>query len=168
MGLAVMLIVLVCFRLGQIYQRGLMAEPIIGQPPRWQAKIEQIAPAPEAGTDAVREAPAAAEDPARPESKGNNRIVIQTYENAEQLEPVQEYFAYYGIATEIRRIQGRCFLVTSEKYDNPGKQGTDGFKARQRIVELGAKYKPPGPQYESFGSSTSLPFHDAYGMKFDD
>jgi hypothetical protein len=80
------------------------------------------------------------------------------------LEPVKEHFAQFGIETEIKRIDEWYYLVTKDKYDNPQKPGTDGYLARQRIIELGAQYKAP-PGYETFGKE---PFHDAYGMKFDD
>ncbi len=163
-ALGVVLLIVVFFRLGQIYQRGL-GEPVVAEPPRWQGPIEQVRRVPAAGTEVVRETPAFTEKPARRESTGSNRIVIQTYGNAKQLMPVQQYFAANGIITEMRRLGNAYLLVTSDKYENPANRGTDGFRARERIVELGALYKPPGPEYESFGPR---PFHDAYGMKFDD
>ncbi len=96
-------------------------------------------------------------------SKGANRIVIQTVQNSEDLEPVQKFFARYGIETEIRQIGSWFYLITRERYDNPEKAGTDGFAAKQRIIELGAKYQSP-PGYGTFGTK---PFSDAYGMKLD-
>ncbi len=98
------------------------------------------------------------------EQTGNNRIVIQTYQNAAHLQPVKEYFGGFGINTEIRKIDNWYYLVTAKKYNNPEKTGTDGYAAKQRIIELGAGYKAP-QGYESFGSK---PFNDAYGMRFDD
>ena len=94
---------------------------------------------------------------------GNNRIVIQTYKVLSQLEPVKIFFKQKGIATEIRKIGDRYYLVTSNKYENPNRPGTDGYRAKQIIVELGANYKAQ-QGYETFGPR---PFHDAYGMKFD-
>jgi hypothetical protein len=82
----------------------------------------------------------------------------------EHLEPVRLYFAEKGIETEIRRIGDRYYLVTSQKYDNPEREGTEGYQAKQKIIETGAGYKSP-PGYESFGTR---PFSDAYGMRFDD
>ena len=96
--------------------------------------------------------------------KGSNRIVIATHTDTRQLAPIAKYFAGHGIATETRRIGGRYFLVTAEKYENPKTKGTNGFNARKRIVELGGNYKSP-QGYASFGKK---PFQDAYGMKFDD
>jgi len=96
-------------------------------------------------------------------SRGSNRIVIQTVQNREDLEPVQKFFAQNGIETEIRKIGNWYYLITVEKYDNPDKAGTDGFAAKQRIIELGAKYKAP-PGYGTFGTK---PFSDAYGIRLD-
>jgi len=163
-GLGVVVLILVFFRLGQIYQRGL-SKPVVSEPPRWQTPMKQVRRGPEAAKESVPDSPAVTEKPVLRKSTGSNRIVIQTYGNAEQLRPVQQYFASNGIITEIRRLGSTYLLVTSEKYDNPAKVGTDGFDARERIVELGRLYKPPGPEYESFGPR---PFHDAYGMKFSD
>ena len=98
------------------------------------------------------------------ESKGNNRIVIQTYRARADLEQVQTYFGQCGIETEIREIGGTFYLVTRNKYDNPGRQGTDGAIAKQEIIKFGAQYKAP-EGYETFAPNL---FRDAYGMKFDD
>ena len=76
---------------------------------------------------------------------------------------MKKYFSENGIETEIRKVGNWYYLISAEKYDNPEKAGTDGFAAKQRIVELGAKYKSP-PGYGSFGTK---PFSDAYGMKLD-
>jgi hypothetical protein len=96
-------------------------------------------------------------------SKGANRIVIQTVQNSEDLAPVKKFFSQNGIETEIRKIGSWFYLITAEKYDNPEKSGTDGFAAKQRIIELGTKYQSP-PGYGTFGTK---PFSDAYGMRLD-
>ncbi|MBL7107129.1 MAG: hypothetical protein ISS77_05950 [Phycisphaerae bacterium] len=95
---------------------------------------------------------------------GSNRIVIQSCVKKNDLEPVKRFFEGFGIGTEIREIGSRFFLVSSGKYDNPAKPGTDGYYAKKKIIELGAKYKAPAG-YGNFGTK---PFHDAYGMKFND
>jgi len=97
------------------------------------------------------------------EPVGDNRIVIQTYHAKAGLLPVQKYFAKLGIDTQIRQIGTYYYLVTAEKYENPGRKGTDGYKTLQKIIELGKNYEAP-EGYESFGKQ---PFHDAYGMKFE-
>ena len=98
------------------------------------------------------------------ESKGNNRIVIQTYQARADLEQVQQYFAQSNIETEIRKIGDTYYLVTKNKYDNPSRRGTDGYAAKQEIIKWGARYKAP-QGYETFAPRL---FSDAYGMKFDD
>ena len=91
-----------------------------------------------------------------------NVIVITTYGQRRDLEPVQQHFAAQGVATEIVMRGDRYFLVTQERYtDNPARSGTPGYAALQRIKEIGAAYKAP-EGYEPFGSR---PFQDAYGMK---
>jgi hypothetical protein len=98
------------------------------------------------------------------EPKKNNRIVIKSYPLSSHLEPAKQYFADKGIETEIRKSGDAYLLVTKEKYDNPERPGTDGYAAKQKIIELGAQYKAP-QGFDQFGTK---PFHDAYGMKFDD
>jgi hypothetical protein len=57
--------------------------------------------------------------------------------------------------------------VTKNGYDNPDKPGTDGYLAKQKIIELGAGYKPP-TGYETFRRADGTgPFNDAFGMKFE-
>ena len=99
---------------------------------------------------------------------GNNRIVIQTYDKRADLELVQYYFAEGGIETEIRTIGDTFYLVTTmDKYENPDREGTDGYAAKQKIIELGARYKAP-QGYETFGAKSFETAYGRYGMKFDD
>ena len=95
---------------------------------------------------------------------GNNRIVIQTYDKRADLELVQYYFAEGGIETEIRTIGDTFYLVTVDKYENLDREGTDGYAAKQKIIEWGVRYKAP-QGYETFGAKS---FETAYRMKFDD
>jgi len=97
-------------------------------------------------------------------SQGKNRIVIQMYQVRAHLEPVKEYFARLGVETEILEKSNWFYLVTKNKYDNIDKAGTDGYAAKQKIIELGSGYKAP-PGYETFGAK---PFSGAFGMKFDE
>jgi len=99
--------------------------------------------------------------PAKP--TGNNVIVLVQYDSLPDLAPVQQHFSEYGIETEVVPEGGRYFLQTKERYDNPDKPGTDGYKAKQRIIEVGAKYKGKAPAgYEPFAPRY---FSDAYGKK---
>ncbi|MBW8039690.1 MAG: hypothetical protein FVQ85_06795 [Planctomycetes bacterium] len=95
---------------------------------------------------------------------GNNRIVIQTYHSRADLELVQYHFAQGNIGTEIRKIGDTFYLVSKDKYENPGREGTDGYAAKQKIIEWGARYKAP-KDYETFAPNL---FSDAYGKKFED
>jgi hypothetical protein len=98
-------------------------------------------------------------------STGSNRIVIQTYHSRPDLELVQYHFAEGGIETEIRKIGNTFYLVTVNKYEkDPTIEGTDGYAALQKIIELGAKYKAP-QGFEPFGAKS---FKTAYRKKFDD
>jgi hypothetical protein len=79
------------------------------------------------------------------------------------LKAVEAHFLENGIELEIVQQGGLYFLQTKQRYDNPNTPGTDGFKAKQKIAEVGAKYKgkaPPG--YETFAPRY---FSDAYGRK---
>lgn len=94
---------------------------------------------------------------------GNNVIVLVQYHSLPDLAPVQQHFSEYGIETEVVPEGGSYFLQTKERYDNPDKPGTDGYIAKQKIIEVGAKYKGKAPAgYEPFAPRY---FSDAYGKK---
>jgi hypothetical protein len=94
---------------------------------------------------------------------GSNVIVLVVYDSLPDLAPVQAHFSENGIETEIVTESGRYFLQTKQRYDNPATAGTDGYKAKQKIVEVGAKYKGKAPAgYETFAPNY---FSDAYGKK---
>jgi len=158
--LGVVLLLLLVFRLGH----GINNIKVTGPVERVSSSTEQqisgtsLSEAAKSGTSKQASADAASG------TKGNNRIVIQTLETRSPLVPVKNYFGKFEIETEIRKIGNRYFLVTKNKYENVDTKGTEGQLAKQRIIELGAKYKSP-PGYGSFGPK---PFHDAYGMKFND
>ncbi len=100
-------------------------------------------------------------EPVKP--MGSNVIVLVVYDSLPDLAPVQAHFSEYGVETEIVTERGRYFLQTKQRYDNPGTVGTDGYKAKQKIVEVGAKYKGKAPAgYETFAPNY---FSDAYGKK---
>jgi len=96
-------------------------------------------------------------------STGNNVIVLVGYKTRADLVPVQTHFAQYGIETEIVMENDRYFLQTRNTYENPDKPGTDGFKVKQKIAEVGAQYENKAPAgYETFAPNF---FSDAYGKK---
>jgi hypothetical protein len=157
--LGVVLVLLIVFRIGEGYARRQAAGK--------QAALvaETVQPEPPDAIVGTPQPPVAADQQAKPaEPVGNNRIVIQTYQLRAHLAPVQEYFARFGIETQIARIGDWYYLMTVEKYDNPDRPGTDGYVAKQRIIELGAEYKAP-TGFESFAPNL---FKDAYGMRFDE
>jgi len=102
-------------------------------------------------------------EPVNVKPTGSNVIVLVVYDSFSDLAPVQAHFSEYGIETEVVPESGRYVLQTIEKYDNPGTPGTDGYKAKQKIIEVGAKYKGKAPAgYETFAPNY---FSDAYGKK---
>ncbi|MHC4496597.1 MAG: hypothetical protein ACYSYM_12340 [Planctomycetota bacterium] len=98
-------------------------------------------------------------EPAKP--TGNNVIILAQLDSRADLAPVKEYFALHGIELEIKPEDGRYFLQTKERYDNPATPGTDGHEALRKIIEVGAEYEAPAG-FESFARHR---FSDAYGKK---
>ena len=94
-------------------------------------------------------------------STGDHVIILKEYHALADLIPVRDYFQKNLIMTEIVMKNNRYFLQTIDTYVNPEKEGTDGFKAKQRIIEIGNDYKAPSG-YESFAPNL---FRDAYGKK---
>ncbi len=165
--LGFVLLVLASFRLGQYYY--LSDQRTIGSAVEMQ-KIDQENPIEQEVAD-IMEPPAPVEDstlldieelePVKPKPTGNNVIVLVEFGAHADLVPVREHFTEYGIETEIVMGNGRYFLQTKNRYDNPGTPGTNGYKALQEIIKAGAEYKAP-PNYETFAPKL---FSDAYGKK---
>ena len=170
------LLIVAAFRLGQMYYltdsnpnepAENVMEPTIQEKPVEQQEVANIteqAPPVEEEESALLtiEEPEPAK-PVIPKSTGNNVIILQQFGAREDLRPVQAHFAKYGIETEIVMENGNYFLQTKNRYDNPGKAGTDGYKALQKIIEVGPKYKGEAPpNYETFAPRF---FRDAYGKK---
>jgi hypothetical protein len=161
--LGIILLLLVVFRLGQSWQS-------VDRLPKKVPEAARQQPLSPVVTEAIKPPAPAGQQPPNLEKvepaqlKGNNRIVIQTCQIRAPLEPVKQYFAQFGMETEIRKINNWYYLITKNKYENPERAGTDGYLAKQKIIELGAGYKAP-QGYDTFGSR---PFHDAYGMRFED
>ena len=165
--LVFVLLVLVAFRLGQVYyltdQRAIGPTEKMPQINRENLIEQEVAD--------TMEPPAAVEDstlldikglePVKPKPTGNNVIVLVEFGAHADLVPVREHFTKHNIDTEIVMGYGRYFLQTKNKYDNPRTLGTDGYKVLQEIIKIGAKYKAP-PNYEPF---TQHLFSDAYGKK---
>ena len=164
-GLVLVLALLASYRLGQFAALGRQPGPPAGQ----AGQIQKENPAGQV-TDDIRRPPTPAEKtPPKPEkvepvvSAGDNVIVLTHYHTMADLGPVQAHFAQYGIVTEIVPESGRYVLQTKQRYQNTTTPGSDGYKAIERIKEVGALYKgkaPPG--YEAFAPNY---FSDAYGKK---
>jgi hypothetical protein len=157
--LALVTIFMVFFRLGQIYSSK-KAEP--KKTSQNAVSVEKVIPQ----TSVVETKTAPAAEQVRPkmvEPMGDHVIVITSHDLSSHLEPVKQYFAGFGIATEIIKKGTRWLLVTQERFDNPEKAGSDGFEMKKKIISIGANYKPPAAGgFEPFGTK---PFQDAYGMK---
>jgi len=154
--LGLVLVVLIAFQIGKSSQ-----PPTDGLSPQ---TLDELSARTES---ALQNAPGTDGQAGSVELTGKNRIVIQTYQLRSHLEPVKQYFASFGVETEIKKVNDWYYLVTENKYDNPEKPGTNGYFAKQRIIELGAGYKAP-TGYESFKRSDKTPFYDAFGMNFND
>jgi hypothetical protein len=109
----------------------------------------------------LEKAPAGAEEQLTTVSKGDNVIVIASYRNRSNLEPVQEYFARNGIETEIWLRNNYFYMVTKEMFEGTERRGSKGYLMKEKIKKIGADYKAPSG-YESFKPNL---FQDAYGMK---
>jgi len=172
------LLIVAAFRLGQYYyltdsnsNRPLgienVIEPTIQEKPVEQQEvanvIERTSPVKEEESVLLETEEPEPAEPVIPKSTGNNVIVIQQFEAREDLRPVQAHFKEYGIETEIVLENGNYFLQTTNRYNNPGKPGTDGYEALQEIIRVGAKYKGQAPpNYKTFAPRF---FSDAYGKK---
>ncbi len=165
-GLVFLLLIVVVFRLGQLTRADVAAKEVsvVGQKLNLDSmslkSIEEV-PAGISLREAVPETARQVETIKMVKPMGDHRIVIQQFQLMADLVPVQQYFAKYRIETEIEKRGMWYFLLTKDRYENPNKQGTDGFWAKTRIMEVGANYKAPAG-YDSFGSK---PFQTAYGEK---
>ncbi|MFC1633532.1 hypothetical protein ACFL5Z_01710 [Planctomycetota bacterium] len=172
LALALILVILASYRLGQFsYQpqeqksaqpSGLMRQ--VEQENRTQRAAIELPPSSPTPVENIPPQTERVETDIDPEaSTGNNVIVLVEYHSPADLGPVQAHFEEHGITTEIRMRNGRYFLQTVDRYDNPDKPGTDGNKAKEKIIEIGKTYKAPSG-YDPFSKHY---FSDAYGKKVD-
>ncbi|MFZ2145689.1 MAG: hypothetical protein WAV28_00600 [Sedimentisphaerales bacterium] len=167
--LVLILLVLAAFRLGQEYyqtEQRTISTAVERQQVNRKTPIERevadiMEPPPPDEDSRLRDIEGV--KPIQPSSTGNNVIVVQQWGARPDLVPVQAHFAEYGIDTEIVMENGSYFLQTKNRYDNPKTPGTDGYKALQEIIKVGAKYKGKAPPtFETFALNF---FSDAYGKK---
>ena len=162
--LAMILVVLIAFWLGQIRgtRRSMELEPVQMSEPAMTEQDEGSVAAEFEETDESGPVPEKTEaDKAIFSPAGNNVIVIATVKDAEDLKPVQEYFTANGVGAEILQRKDYCLLVTADRFQNPDRRGSNGYKALQLIKKIGLDYKVPGGG-KNFGKE---PFQDAYPMK---
>lgn len=186
-GLGLILVVMMGFwfgrRVGRIDERSrydkqaVASQADVGGTPVRSVASESETSVPVAPVEASPDTPAAGDAPVR---TGDNVIVLARHGDRLQLVPVQAYFREYGIETrtlayarlravfeqyglDVSRLpQGDGYmLVTNGLYENPGREGTNGYAVIQRIKEFGRGYKAPSG-YEPFAPNY---FSDAYGMK---
>jgi hypothetical protein len=179
-ALAVILVILASFRLGQRFPGAKVKTPV-------QADVPARAVVPDAvtATGAGKTTPAGAQGAGSPageaaQPQGDNWIVLAKHRNEADLEPVVAHFAKSGIALKIYElgwlrqqlsVQGLTaaglpggdgfLLVTNDFYVNPQSPGTEGYKMIQKIASVGATYKAP----KGKDPFTPKLFSDAYGMK---
>jgi len=181
-GLGLILIVLIAFRLGQIDQKARFAgtqQPVQTKAP---AAVPSDDAEPTDSGEAQADAAAAGSGTATPApAQGDHVIVLTQYPVRTHLEPVRAYFASKGVQTEILAVStlrqyfserglntavlpnddGFMLVTSGTLYENPNSPDSDGYAMKQDIVQLGAQYKAP-TGYETFAPNY---FSDAYGMK---
>lgn len=159
--LVLVFMLLASYRLGQFSGPDEPQAPPGGQPrtqtpePQSRAAADMTPPA----APAQRTPEPERVQPAAP--AGDNVIVLAHYHTMADLQPVLAHFAAHNIETEIVPVDGQYRLQTKQRYVSTTTPGSDGYKAIQRIKEVGALYKgkaPPG--YEPFAPHY---FSDAYG-----
>jgi len=182
--LVAILIMLGAFRLGQMNSGLGLAEPPTGS----AGKLEQPGPRPSEGDagqvsgepDGASPGKEADAVTATAPVQGDHVIVLAQYPKRDDLLAAKEYFDQKGVPTDVIEIAvlreyltrqrmnvnvlGNAegfILVTSTYYTNPKSQGSDGYKALQKIIELGRGYKAPAGR-EPFAPKY---FSDAYPMK---
>ena len=166
-GLVLVLALLASYRLGQFAGLSVPAGPASASAQEPKVSVEKptetvVSSTPPPATPVER-------TPPKPEkvepvvAAGDNVIVLTHYHTMADLGPVQAHFAEYGIVTEIVPEGGRYVLQTKQRYQNTTAPGSDGYKAIQKIKEVGALYKGKAPPtYETFAPNY---FSDAYGKK---
>jgi hypothetical protein len=180
-GLGLILLLLLMFKVGQMDQRSRSVAASTAE--RSSNDTPETTPGSAAGTPTPPPAATRAELDSRrtvAASAGDHWIVLTSYSRQADLEAAKLHFANHGIATEIfavsevRRVfienglnadvlpSGDDFMLVTDPreglFDNPQREGTDGYAMRQRIREVGAQYDP-------VGGLKSFDFSDVYGMK---
>jgi len=179
-GLGLILVMLIAFRLGQIDQRARFAAAQQGGPATVPASPIGEAETGETETSSAAASTSGSEATAPAAAQGDHVIVLAHYPVRTHLEPVRAYFASKAIDTEIVAVaalrpyfsqrglntailpdEGFMLVTSGRLYENPNDSGSDGYAIKQKIIEVGAQYKAP-TGYEPFAPHY---FSDAYPMK---
>jgi len=164
--LLVVLFILIGFRLGQAGGRAkeksaaAAVEPVKKADPQATDLATAVSVKPET-VQAEKTGRKSRPKMVEPIPSGDHIIVLVQYPTRADLVPVRQYYADNGIETEIIFENGWYFLVTKNRYRNPNREDTDGYRVKQRIIKLGSKYKAP-TGHETFAPNL---FRDAYGKK---
>ncbi|MBM4024618.1 MAG: hypothetical protein FJ280_04330 [Planctomycetes bacterium] len=175
-ALAVILVVLAAFRIGQKYPGARQVALASKAPVRAAAQnaaTETTSGQPNAATAAARGTEPAPREPdhwivlARHASEADLLEVVKHFAkggvelSVYSLSATRQWFQENGLNTANLPSGDGYLLATRYLYSNPDRPGTDGYEVKQKIVELGKTYKAP-PGRETFAARR---FADAYGMK---
>lgn len=186
-GLVLLLVIVGAYRLGGSgSQPNAAASPVVGRsaavnPPAGSTPRSATA---DAGrpTSSSTVADAAKQDVVSTAVQGDHLLILALSKRQEDFDPVvrhfreneievtpvsldslRQWFAKYNLDASRLPSGDGFLLVTANFYGNPKVAGTDGFKMKQRITEVGARYKGKAPSgYNSFAPNY---FSDTYGMK---
>jgi len=156
--LAIVLIALVSFRLGQ-WSHSVSTQPAKPTTNAANPTVSSHTPIID-NTPKTPDASAMKNRHAAATATANNVIVLVQHDRYADLQPVQQHFAAHGVVTQIVTKGAKYFLVTRKRYDK-FTPGTKGYNDLKRIRQIGAKYKAP-PGRETFAAHL---FSDAYGCK---
>jgi hypothetical protein len=189
--LITVLFILAAFRIGQMQHQLRVPEAAKTTPDSAKRVVPNMNPSPVARpeTQPVAARPEPDGTPANPNTsgpavapnqRGDHVIVLAQLADRRPLDAARDYFTEQGIATEVISIpllrdllskqgistrgldgQNGFMLVTKDYYENPQNPGTDGYQARQKIIQVGRGYKARSGS-ESFAPNY---FSDAYGRK---
>lgn len=167
-GLALVLLLLLVFRLGQYSSpKKTSSESLPPQPSSTTGADRDVLPGlarTETTSTAVDTSASVDSRTTAPVSTGGNVIVLARYNAQSQLVPVQEFFRQKNIPTEIVTSGDMYLLQTIERFvDNPATVGTKGYELKQKIAEIGKAYKAP----EGYYTFAPKYFSDAYGRKIE-
>jgi hypothetical protein len=185
LGLVFVVLVLGSYRLGQ---NSAMPAPVVSEEPGAEAcKVDSgavagqetagvetpVKPAdsapPADGTTPPEVLPPEVEEKIEPAvPKGKNAIILAHSGRIADLDPVVVHFAEHGIKLEIVPLEnGKYELRTVARFvRNPAYPGTDGFKLKSKIIQIGPSYEGRAPaDLDTFAPHY---FTDAYGKKVED